>query len=35
MGIKKIEFGTSASTDTGTLKDNGIVTGWFAAVADA
>jgi N4-gp56 family major capsid protein len=35
MGVKKIEFGTSATTDTGTLKDNGIVTGWFAAVGDA
>jgi len=35
MGIRKLEFGTSATTDTGTLKDNGIVTGFFAAVADA
>jgi N4-gp56 family major capsid protein len=35
MGVKKIEFGTSSTTDTGDLKDNGIVTGWFAAVADA
>lgn len=33
-GIKKLEFGTD-NTDTGTLKDNGVVTGWFAAVADA
>lgn len=33
-GIKKLEFGTGAA-DTTTLKDNGIVTGWFAAVADA
>lgn len=35
LGIRKIQFGTSASSDTGTLKDNGIVTGFFAAVADA
>src|SRR5215207_6885815 len=35
MGIRKLEFGTSATTDTGTLKDNGIVTGFFAAVTDA
>lgn len=35
LGIRKIQFGTSVSTDTGTLKDNGIVTGFFAAVADA
>lgn len=33
-GIKKLEFGTG-SADTTTLKDNGVVTGWFAAVADA
>jgi hypothetical protein len=33
-GIKKLEFGTGAN-DTDTLKDNGVVTGWFAAVADA
>lgn len=33
-GIRKLEFGTGAG-DTDTLKDNGIVTGWFAAVADA
>lgn len=33
-GIKKLEFGTG-SGDTDTLKDNGIVTGWFAAGADA
>lgn len=35
MGVGKLQFGTSGFTDTGTLKDNGIVTGWFAAVADA
>jgi hypothetical protein len=35
MGVKKIQYGTSSSTDTGTLKDNGTVTGWFAAVGDA
>lgn len=34
-GIEKLKFGTSTSSDTGTLKDNGVVTGWFAAVADA
>jgi len=33
-GIKKLEFGTGAG-DTDTPKDNGVVTGWFAAVADA
>lgn len=35
LGIRKIQFGTSVSTDTGTLKDNGIVTGFFAGVASA
>jgi N4-gp56 family major capsid protein len=35
MGVRKIEFGTSPFGDTTTLKDNGVVTGWFAAVADA
>lgn len=33
-GVKKLEFGTG-NADTTTLKDNGVVTGWFAAVADA
>lgn len=33
-GIKKILFG-SGSGDTDDLKDNGVVTGFFAAVADA
>jgi hypothetical protein len=33
-GIKKMIFG-SGSGDTDDLKDHGIVTGWFAAVADA
>jgi len=33
-GVKKLEFGTG-NTDTTTLKDNGIVTGWFAAVSDS
>lgn len=32
--IEKLNFGTSASSDTGDLKDHGMVTGWFAAVAD-
>lgn len=35
MGVRKIEFGTSSTIDTGSLKDNGILTGFFAAVADA
>lgn len=34
-GFEKITFGTNASTDTGDLKDHGLVTGYFAAVADA
>ncbi len=33
-GIEKMSFG-SGSGDTDDLKDNGIVTGWFAAVASA
>lgn len=33
-GIEKITFG-SGSGDTGDLKDHGLVTGFFAAVADA
>ncbi len=33
-GIEKLRFG-SGSGDTDDLKDNGIVTGYFAAVADA
>ncbi len=33
--IEKMSFGTDASSDTGDQKDHGIVTGWFAAVADA
>lgn len=32
--VEKLRFG-SGSTDTSDYKDNGIVTGWFAAVADA
>ncbi len=32
--IEKMRFGTGA-TDTDDYKDNGMVTGWFAAVADA
>jgi len=32
--VGKIQFGTGA-TDTSTLKDNGIVTGYFSAVGDA
>lgn len=32
--IEKLRFG-SGSTDTDDYKDNGLVTGWFAAVADA
>ena len=34
-GLDKMTFGTNASTDTGDLKDHGVVTGYFAAVADA
>jgi hypothetical protein len=34
MGVRKIQFGTGAN-DTDVLKDNGCVTGWFAAVASA
>jgi hypothetical protein len=32
MGVRKIQFGTGAN-DLDVLKDNGVVTGWFAAVA--
>lgn len=35
MGIRKLQFGTSTSTDTGTLKDNGVITVFTAAVANA
>lgn len=34
-GVKKMQFGKSSSSDTGDLVDNGIVTGYFAAVADS
>ena len=34
MGVRKIQFGTGAN-DLDVLKDNGVVTGWFAAVASA
>lgn len=33
-GLDKLTFGTNASTDTDDLKDHGVVTGYFAAVAD-
>lgn len=33
--ITKMTFGTNSSTDTGDLKDHGIVTGFFASVADS
>ena len=33
-GLEKLTFGTGSS-DTADLKDNGVVTGWFVAVADA
>lgn len=33
-GIEKILFG-SGSSDTADLKDHGVVTGWFASVADS
>ncbi len=34
-GIEKLMFGTSTTTDTGTLVQNGVVTVFTAAVADA
>jgi N4-gp56 family major capsid protein len=34
MGVRKMQFGTGA-TDLATLRDNGVVTGWFAAVPSA
>lgn len=30
----KLRFGTAGDTDTGTTKDNGVLTGYFAAVGD-
>jgi hypothetical protein len=33
-GIQKLTFGSTAN-DTDDLKDHGVVTGYFAAVADA
>jgi len=33
--IEKMTFGTAAGSDTGDLKDHGVVTGFFAAVADS
>ena len=33
-GFAKLRFGTSATSDTGATKDNGVLTGFFAAVAD-
>ncbi len=33
-GFAKLRFGTDENSDTGTTKDNGVVTGFFAAVAD-
>ena len=33
--ITKMTFGTDGSTDTGDLKDHGLVTGFFASVADS
>jgi hypothetical protein len=32
--VEKLRFG-SGDSDTSDYKDNGMVTGWFAAVADA
>lgn len=29
-GIKKMQFGSSSSSDTGDLKDHGVITGYFA-----
>ena len=34
-GLDKMTFGTNGSSDTGDLKDHGMVTGYFAAVADS
>jgi N4-gp56 family major capsid protein len=34
-GVRKLMFGTSASTDTGTTKDWGIVSGFFATTGTA
>jgi N4-gp56 family major capsid protein len=34
MGVRKLQFG-SGTNDTDDLKDNGVVTGWFAAVASS
>ena len=34
-GVRKLIFGTSSSTDTGTTKDNGVVTGFFATTGTA
>lgn len=33
LGIRKVQFGTSASSDTGTLKDNGVISGFFSGLA--
>lgn len=33
-GFAKLRFGTAGDTDTGTTKDNGVCTGFFAAVGD-
>lgn len=34
-GVRKLVFGTNAATDTGNLKDNGVVTGYFATTGAA
>lgn len=34
-GLAKLTFGTNSTTDTSDLKDHGVVTGYFAAVADS
>ena len=34
-GIDKLRFGTSSGSDTGTPKDHGVVTGFFASSTDA
>ena len=34
-GFGKMRFGRSTTTDTGNTKDHGVLTGFFAAVADA
>ncbi len=34
-GIEKMKFGSASGSDTGDLKDHGVVTGWFASSTTA